>query len=295
MGSKEDGEAAAIKAAKKLLKKNSSSSMKLKQLVKEVVSKADGDGNDAKSVKKWIKKSDKFGVSDCGKYVSLAGSRAKKDDDSQKEDKKKRKRDEESEDSDGKKSATEKKNKKGKDEETDASDARPNTLIIDAPYIADLDGPGAIHSALDFDKTRSDSVTSGTGVESKADDDDEDPGKGLTTLCLFYQYVEPLWDVPTYHTAKEFAEAAGQKHGITGRMRVAREGLNCTLTGSYQGIRAWCREMRTFGDRDEFKKTEFKITDHLPRGQLFPKLNAFEVTEIVNYGFFFFFFFFLKK
>ena len=86
------------------------------------------------------------------------------------------------------------------------------------------------------------------------------------------------------HTAKAFVEEAGQKHGITGRMRVAREGLNCTLTGSYHGIRAWCRELRTFGDRDEFKKTEFKITDHLPRGQLFPKLNAFEVTEIVNYG-----------
>ena len=250
--------ATAIKAAKKLLKKSSSSSMKLKQLVKEVVSKVDGDDDDAnKSVKKWIKKSDKFDISECGKYVSLAGSGGKAEDDSKKEDKKKKKKkrkrgageEDKGEVGDGKKPAKGKKNKKAKEvDATDAADDQSNTLIIDAPYIADLDGPGAIHSALDFDKTRSDSVTSGTGGDSKADDGDEDPGKGLTTLCLFYQYVEPLWDVATYHTAKAFVEEAGQKHGITGRMRVAREGLNCTLTGSYHGIRAWCRELRTFGE-----------------------------------------------
>lgn len=299
MGSKEDTaksseeQTAAIKAAKKLLKKNSSSSpMKLKQLVKEVVSKIDGDDdNNAKSVKKWIKKSDKFDVSECGKYVSLAGSGKAKDSGDKKKEHKKRKRDADNDDEDGedsKKATKDKKSKKkkgkGADAIDDASKDGPTTsLIIDAPYIADLDGPGAIHSALDFDKTRSDSITSGTGGDSKADGD-EDPGKGLTTLCLFYQYVEPLWDVATYHKAKAFVEAAGEKHGITGRMRVAREGLNCTLTGSYHGIRAWCRELRTFGDRDEFKKTEFKLTDHLPKGQLFPKLHAFEVTEIVNYG-----------
>ena len=297
MGSKEDTaksseQTAAIKVAKKLLKKNSSSSpMKLKQLVKEVVSKIDGDDDGAKSIKKWIKKSDKFDISQCGKYVSLAGSEKGKDSGDKKENKK-RKRDSEAEEEDGedgKKSAKERKSKNKKEEGTaaadgDSKDTTSTSLIIDAPYIADLDGPGAIHSALDFDKTRSDSITSGTGGDSKGGDDDEDPGKDLTTLCLFYQYVEPLWDVATYHKAKAFVEAAGEKHGITGRMRVAREGLNCTLTGSYDGIRAWCRELRTFGDREEFKKTEFKLTDHLPRGQLFPKLHAFEVTEIVNYG-----------
>jgi len=281
---KSSEEAAAIKAAKKLFKKNSSSSpLKLKQLVKDVVSKIDGDNDDSKSIKKWIKKSDKFDVSECGKYVSLVGPDKAKGSSDTKEHKK-RKRDANVEGEESKKPVKEKKSKKGK--ETGAvhaadGDSKDTSLIVDAPYIDDLDGPGAIHSALDFDKTRS---TSDTGGDSKADNGDEDPGKGLTTLCLFYQYVEPLWDVPTYHAAKAFVETAGEKHGITGRMRVAREGLNCTLTGSYHGIRAWCRDLRTFGDRDEFKRTEFKLTDHLPRGQHFPKLHAFEVTEIVNYG-----------
>jgi len=189
------------------------------------------------------------------------------------------------------------KNKKRKHEESiDSTTSRndepssSNELpIIDSPYVAELDGPGAIHSALDFDKTRSDSVVStdkdaNANASAGANMDPDDPGKGLTTLLLFYQYVEPPWDAQTYHAAKTFVETIGEKHGITGRMRVAREGLNCTLTGTYHGIRAWCRDLRTFGDRDEFKKTEFKLTDHLPRGQLFPKLHAFEVTEIVNYG-----------
>ena len=64
---------AAIKAGKKILKRqDSGGSMKLKALAKEVATKIDHDCH--KTVKKWIKKSDKFDVSDCGKHVSLAGS-----------------------------------------------------------------------------------------------------------------------------------------------------------------------------------------------------------------------------
>jgi len=65
---------AAIKAGKKILKRqDSGGSMKLKALAKEVATKIDHDCH--KTVKKWIKKSNKFDVSDCGKHVSLAGSK----------------------------------------------------------------------------------------------------------------------------------------------------------------------------------------------------------------------------
>ena len=114
------------------------------------------------------------------------------------------------------------------------------------------------------------------------------------TLLLFYQYVEPPWDEDQFQTAYKFVTENGNKHGITGRMRVAREGLNCTLTGSHDGIRKWCAAMRKFdGGRGrvvngqqitEFAETEFKLTDDLPPKQRFPKLHAFEVVEIVNYG-----------
>ncbi|KAL9179614.1 hypothetical protein ACHAXT_008904 [Thalassiosira profunda] len=116
------------------------------------------------------------------------------------------------------------------------------------------------------------------------------------TLLLFYQYVEPPWDDEQFQTAFRYVNDRGNHHGITGRMRVSREGLNCTLTGSHDGIRGWCADMRKFdGGRGkvdpstgekvtEFANTEFKLTDDLPPKQRFPKLHAFEVVELVNYG-----------
>jgi hypothetical protein len=116
------------------------------------------------------------------------------------------------------------------------------------------------------------------------------------TLLLFYQYVEPCWDDEQFQVALKFVTDQGNKYGLTGRMRVAKEGLNCTLTGSPNGIRNWCAALRKFDggrskvDKDtgekitEFAKTEFKLTDDLPPKQRFPKLHAFEVVEIVNYG-----------
>ena len=122
---------------------------------------------------------------------------------------------------------------------------------------------------------------------------------GGVTLLLFYQYVEPPWDESQFRNAYEYAtnEAAGRC--ITGRMRIAREGMNCTLTGSPGDVRGWCGAMRSFdggrsgaidaasgtaGRRTEFADTEFKLTDGLPPGQRFPKLHAFEVVELVHYG-----------
>ena len=70
----------------------------------------DGDDDDAKSIKKWIKKSDKFDVSECGKYVSLASS-DKANASGDKKELKKRKRYADDDGEDGKKSAKEKKSK----------------------------------------------------------------------------------------------------------------------------------------------------------------------------------------
>ena len=49
------------------------------------------------------------------------------------------------------------------------------------------------------------------------------------TLLLFYQYIEPILSEPIYQTLIAYTTAAATKHSITGQMRVAREGINCTL------------------------------------------------------------------
>ena len=127
-------------------------------------------------------------------------------------------------------------------------------------------------------------------ASSKHDDDHENihtPTPASTdgcTLLLFYQYIEPMLDEEGFQQLFDHVQTTGEQYSISGRARVAYEGLNCTLTGSYQNVRLWCKSLRAFGQQ-YFKETEFKLTDHLPMGQAFnKKLHAFKVDEIVNYG-----------
>ena len=120
---------------------------------------------------------------------------------------------------------------------------------------------------------------------SEKNDDGSDVNTDGITLLLFYQYIEPVLDRKGLQSLLSHVSRTGAKYSITGRMRTSIEGLNCTLTGEYTGFRRWCKELREFGnDTKYFSETEFKLTDNLPKGQAFPKLHAFEVKEIVNYG-----------
>lgn len=103
------------------------------------------------------------------------------------------------------------------------------------------------------------------------------------TLLLFYQYIEPVWDNETYKKALDYMKQLGDDLHLGGRMRVAKEGLNCTLTGNHDRILAYCQALRIYG-RGEFKQTEFKLTTDLPLSQAFPSVKIMPVTELVNYG-----------
>lgn len=81
------------------------------------------------------------------------------------------------------------------------------------------------------------------------------------TLVLFYQYTEPVW-TPTQHKwALKNVIALAEKNGITGRGRCAPEGLNCTLSGSPQGVRDFCQGLRDWNPL--YNETDFKLTDGL--------------------------------
>ena len=121
-------------------------------------------------------------------------------------------------------------------------------------------------------------------VQSSGALEDPPPEGHTVALLLFYQYVEPPWDPDTYQMALSAMRQVGKRLGLGGRMRVAREGLNCTLTSTEEGsIREYCRYLRTF-HCGEFQTTEFKLTTNLPRGQHFGSLKVMPVTELVNYG-----------
>ena len=135
---------------------------------------------------------------------------------------------------------------------------------------------------LDNDKEEEEQYERKQVTKEKIEDNDD--SKSGCTLLLFYQYIEPMLDENGFQQLLNFVSTTLENHKMTGRARVANEGLNCTLTGSYDNVRLWCKSLRSYCNGQYFAETEFKLTDNLPMGQAFTKLHAFQVEEIVNYG-----------
>ena len=111
-----------------------------------------------------------------------------------------------------------------------------------------------------------------------------DPSVHRVSLLLFYQYVEPPWSDSVYKVVLKEVEPLAQALEVTGRMRIAKEGFNCTLTTtSAQNMLEFCAALRRWKP-DCFRQTEFKVTHHLPDAQRFPNLKIIPVTELVHYG-----------
>ena len=108
--------------------------------------------------------------------------------------------------------------------------------------------------------------------------------EGLGSIVLFYQYVEdPVWTKAEHKAALKKVVELGNKFDITGRGRVAQEGLNCTLTGRPHDVRSFCYALREW-KKDLFNETDFKITDGIPIDKLFKSLSIRKATELVAYG-----------
>ncbi len=106
---------------------------------------------------------------------------------------------------------------------------------------------------------------------------------GTGSILLFYQYVEdPVWTKAEHKTALKKVIELGNKFRITGRGRVAQEGLNCTLTGKPNDIRSFCYALREWNDI--FNETDFKITDGVAMDKLFKSLSIRKANELVAYG-----------
>jgi hypothetical protein len=110
------------------------------------------------------------------------------------------------------------------------------------------------------------------------------PQTGNTTLLLFYAYVRPPWNARERAAAIEYTHKVLSENGCTGRLRVALEGFNSTLTGPRDGIRAFTQALRDY-DPKQFGAVDFKYVDGLPDNKMFKALKVWPVTELVNYGF----------
>ncbi|GAX20963.1 hypothetical protein FisN_1Lh374 [Fistulifera solaris] len=123
----------------------------------------------------------------------------------------------------------------------------------------------------------------------------ETPLEQLPTasILLFYQYVtEPLWPQSKVDLLMAFlVQIAEHRPNLGGRIRVAREGLNVTLSAiddqhntAVETLRHFCRDLKRF-DPKVFSQTDFKFIDHVQADRHFKDLKLFPVQELVFYGF----------
>jgi len=103
------------------------------------------------------------------------------------------------------------------------------------------------------------------------------------TQVLFYQYVEPVWTRKQLLDTLHEVERLCTDNQVTGRGRIAIEGLNCTLTGPPDGARAFCEGLRAW-DGKLFGETDFKLTDGVPWSKKFKALTIKRTNELVAYG-----------
>lgn len=102
------------------------------------------------------------------------------------------------------------------------------------------------------------------------------------SILLFYQYAEPTWSKKEHKKAIKKIIELGERFKITGRGRVAPEGVNCTLSGTPGNIRSFCCGLRQWNPL--FNETDFKITDFVPENKLFKSLSIRKTEELVAYG-----------
>ena len=141
-------------------------------------------------------------------------------------------------------------------------------------------------------------------------DGDGGGGGGGGSIVLFYQYKEPMWTDSEFGRALKLFLRICNKHQMKGRGRIAKEGVNCTLSNaSPTKMRSFCNSLRDptvwtindsssdnhndehDGDRRKrkqkmtlFEETDFKITDGVPSSKLFKSLTVRKVDELVAYG-----------
>ena len=124
---------------------------------------------------------------------------------------------------------------------------------------------------------------------------DKSSNDGKASILLFYQYVNPRWPQSVVDSLIAFLlEIAKHRPNIGGRIRVAQEGVNATISAgddttkdglhiaASTTLRHLTRDLQRFDP--VFQQTDFKFIDGLTGDRHFSELKIFPVQELVYYG-----------
>ena len=115
-----------------------------------------------------------------------------------------------------------------------------------------------------------------------------------SSLVLFYQYTEKKkkWSPNRVKILMTYLSTIAKKRNIGGRIRVAQEGVNATLSAvdlptkdgvsAYETLRHVIQDLKAFDPI--FEETDFKFIDDLSPDRHFKELRVIPVEELVFYG-----------
>ena len=111
------------------------------------------------------------------------------------------------------------------------------------------------------------------------------------SLVLFYQYTRhKKWSPTTLKLLMTYLSTIANKRNIGGRIRVAQEGVNATVSAvdtqrvsAKETLRHFAQDLRNF-DSQVFSNTDFKYIDDLTADRHFKELKVIPVQELVFYG-----------
>jgi predicted sulfurtransferase len=117
-----------------------------------------------------------------------------------------------------------------------------------------------------------------------------------SSLVLFYQYTTSAdstatapWDRSQLQLLMAFLAKVARHRHLGGRIRVAPEGVNATISAvdtqqhtAQETLRHLARDLKKFDDK-VFANTDFKYLDHLPADRHFKEFKILPVQELVFY------------
>lgn len=171
-------------------------------------------------------------------------------------------------------------------ESSDETETRPtsNDFQEDERNIVNIANNSSNQVTLASSPSSSAAASKYTNISSSEETLPKVAKEDSNSILLFYEYCEPIMTRAEQDAAIAHCYSTLSTNGVTGRLRVGREGFNGTLTGPYRGIRVFTASLRTKYP-SIFGETDFKYVDNQPTNQLLKGLKVWPVTEIVTYGF----------
>jgi predicted sulfurtransferase len=102
------------------------------------------------------------------------------------------------------------------------------------------------------------------------------------TICLFYQYIIPNWNHKQLNNIMKLIQEYIKLFNIGGRIRIANEGINATITSDDDNIKKFITKLIEYDDI--FNQTNFKYIEDLTIDRAFKDIKIIPVKELVYYG-----------